>query len=108
MKPLPSPLDVVLAVREADPWRPQDILPFELRAVGVGPGDQVLVPALTFAGAAAAVVHCGATPRFVDCLSKPYGVVAWFKLDRHLRSLPKDVLASVKALIAVDLFGQPC
>lgn len=160
MKPLPSPLDVIQAVREAGPWRPEQILPFEateddcaaalrgiqgdpvgqaallafeerlerltgmphavavssgtaalqlaLLAVGVGPGDQVLVPALTFAGAAAAVVHCGATPRFIDCLSKPYGAVAWFKLDRHLRGLPAGELATIRALVAVDLFGQPC
>jgi perosamine synthetase len=159
MKPFPSPLDVVQAVRDVRPWRRQVMLPFEaneddcaaalrcvqdepvgqggllafergleratglpcavgvasgtaalelaLRAVGVGPGDQVIVPAMTFAGAAAAVIHCGATPRFVDCLYSPPGAIAWFKLDRHLRILSGRERLSIKAVVTVDLFGQP-
>lgn len=82
-------------------------LELALRAVGVGPGDEVIVPALTFAGAAAAVIHCGATPRFVDCVSVPFGAIAWFKLDRHLRGLRPDILAKIKAVMVVDLLGQP-
>ena len=35
---------------------------------GVGPGDEVIVPALTFAATANTVVHCGATPVFADVL----------------------------------------
>src|SRR5438034_10990076 len=38
-----------------------------LRLAGVKPGDEVLVPALTFVATANAVAHCGATPHFVDC-----------------------------------------
>ena len=37
-------------------------------AAGVGPGDEVIVPAMTFAATAAAVVYCGATPVFADVL----------------------------------------
>ncbi|MGH0033725.1 MAG: DegT/DnrJ/EryC1/StrS family aminotransferase [Myxococcota bacterium] len=37
-----------------------------LRALGVGPGDEVIVPSLTFVATANAVSLCGATPRFVD------------------------------------------
>lgn len=83
-------------------------LELALRAVGVGPGDEVIIPTLTFSGAAAAVVHCGATPRFVDCISEPFGAIAWFKLDRHLRSLPAGSHGRIKAVIAVDMLGQPC
>lgn len=160
MRPLPSPLNVVQAVRGAKPWQPEKLLPFEateddcaaalrciqddpigqdalrafeerleritgllyavgvssgtaalelaLRAVGVGsePDHQVVLPAMTFAGAASAVRHCGATPMFVDCLYSPFGAIAWFKLDRYLRSLATP--GSVKAVVAVDLLGQPC
>lgn len=81
-------------------------LELALRAVGVGPGDEVIIPALTFSGAAAAVMHCGATPRFVDCIASPFGAIAWFKLDRHLRTLAS--LATIKAVIAVDMLGHPC
>lgn len=38
-----------------------------LRAAGVGPGDSVVVPALTFIATANAVTYCGARPVFVDC-----------------------------------------
>jgi dTDP-4-amino-4,6-dideoxygalactose transaminase len=37
-----------------------------LKAAGVGPGDEVLCPSMTFVATAAAVVHCGAVPVFVD------------------------------------------
>ena len=37
-----------------------------LMALGIGPGDEVLVPTITFASTALAVVYCGATPVFVD------------------------------------------
>ncbi len=38
-----------------------------LKAFGIGPGDEVIVPANTFIATAAAVSHTGATPVFVDC-----------------------------------------
>ena len=37
-----------------------------LRLAGVQPGDEVLIPALTFVATATAVAYCGATPHFVD------------------------------------------
>src|SRR5436305_13560655 len=40
-----------------------------LKALGIGPGDEVLVPSLTFIATAAAVIHCGADPVMVDICS---------------------------------------
>ena len=37
-----------------------------LRILGVGPGDEVIVPAYTYTASASAALHCGATVRFVD------------------------------------------
>lgn len=71
-----------------------------LHAAGVAPGDEVLVPAMTFAATANAVLYCGATPVFVDVepdtlLIDPIDAAA-------------KVTARTRALIAVDYAGQPC
>jgi dTDP-4-amino-4,6-dideoxygalactose transaminase len=69
-------------------------------AAGVGPGDEVIVPALTFAATAAAVIYCGATPVFADILG-PHD----FGLD------PADVERRIgprtKAVCAVHFAGYP-
>jgi perosamine synthetase len=73
-----------------------------LAAVGVGPGDEVVVPALSFVASALAVLHTGATPVFVDidpvtfCLD-PAGFAAAVGpatravLPVHLHGLPADL-----------------
>ena len=43
-----------------------DALALALRALGIGPGDDVVVPSMTFIATAEAVVHCGATPIIAD------------------------------------------
>jgi dTDP-4-amino-4,6-dideoxygalactose transaminase len=74
-----------------------DALFFALRALGVGPGDEVLVPALSFIASASCVVRAGALPVFVDTD------------ERHLLDLDSArarLTAKTRAVIAVDLFGQ--
>lgn len=41
-----------------------------LRILGVGPGDEVIVPAYTYTASASAAIHCGATVIFVDSQKK--------------------------------------
>ncbi len=70
-----------------------------LEALGVGPGDEVIVPAFTFVGSAWGILYCGAKPVFAD-------------IDPESACLdPKSVSASItprtKAIIAVHLFGRP-
>jgi dTDP-4-amino-4,6-dideoxygalactose transaminase len=69
-----------------------------LVVLGIGPGDEVLVPAFTWVATANVVVHCGAKPVFVDV--DPGS----FNLD------PDEVRAALtertKAVIAVHLFGR--
>ena len=72
-----------------------------LAAIGVGPGDEVICPALTFVADANAVVQCGAKPVFADVV----GPDDW-TID------PADVEAKItprtKAVIAVHYAGYPC
>src|SRR4030042_2716869 len=46
-----------------------------LAALGVGPGDEVIVPAFTWVATANAVLYCGATPVFVDVDRKSVNIV---------------------------------
>ena len=71
-----------------------------LLAAGIGPGDEVIVPAFTFVATATAVAMCGAKPLFADvdeltCNISP-GQVA------------EKITPKTKAVIGVHLFGQPC
>ncbi len=68
--------------------------------LGVGPGDEVLVPAITFAATANAVLYCGAAPVFVD--------VDPDTLLMDPADLARKATPRAKAAIAVDYAGQPC
>jgi perosamine synthetase len=71
-----------------------------LDAVGIGPGDEVVVPALTFAATASTVLMQGARPVFAD-------------VDVHTllltpATLEPVVSSATRAVVAVDYAGQPC
>lgn len=69
-------------------------------AAGVGPGDEVIVPAMTFAATANAVVFLGATPVFAD-VEPDTLLVDPVSVEKHLTT-------RTKAIAAVDYAGQPC
>jgi perosamine synthetase len=71
-----------------------------LLACGVGPGDEVIIPDLTFAATANAVLYCGAKPVLVDVEEKTWNIDP---------VLVENVMTSkTKAIIAVHLYGNPC
>jgi len=70
-----------------------------LLALGVGPGDEVIVPTLTFVASANAVAYCGARPVFVD--SEPE---TW-NMNPHL--LRDRLTPRTKGIIVVHLYGHP-
>jgi perosamine synthetase len=70
-----------------------------LAALGIGPGDEVLVPTLTYIASANAVRYCGATPVFVDCDPATWNIDL---ADAELR-----VTSRTRAIMPVHLFGQP-
>ena len=68
-----------------------------LSALGIGPGDEVLVPAFTWIATANVVVHCGATPVFVDVDQQT------FNIDPG--KIEDKITDRTKAIIPVHLFG---
>lgn len=78
-----------------------DALLLALDALGIVPGDRVLVPAFTFFATAGAVSRLGAVPVFVDLDPASYNL----DLDSVETHLSKD--PRIKAIIPVHLFGQP-
>lgn len=71
-----------------------------LRGYGIGPGDEVIVPAHTFIATALAVAHTGATPVFCDVLDGT-GLI-------DPDAARAEVTARTAAIIAVHLYGQAC
>ena len=77
-----------------------DALELALRACGIGPGDEVLVPAFTFMATASAVTAAGATPVMADIDEASYGI--------DVDDAARRVSAKTRAIIPVHLYGQPC
>ncbi len=70
-----------------------------LLGLGIGPGDEVLVPSLTYVATANAVRYCSAEPVFVDS-----DIETW-NLDPN--DLERKITPRTKAIIAVHLYGRP-
>ena len=75
-----------------------------LLGLGVGPGSVVVLPSLTFAASANAVVYTGAEPVFVDSDRKDGNVNASLLIDAVDQLLAEGV--NVAAVMSVDLFGR--
>lgn len=76
-----------------------DAIALLLRAAGVGPGDEVIVPAMTAAFTALAVVATGARPVFVD--------IAADRLTMSPDACEAAVSPRTRAIVPVHLYGQP-
>ena len=71
-----------------------------LISLGIGPGDEVILPNLTFAASANAVIHAGASPVFCEIEPDTWCISA---IDAKKLIGPKT-----KAIMSVHLYGQPC
>ncbi len=76
-----------------------DALMIGLRALGVGPGDDVIVPSFSFYASAEAIPAIGARPVFCDVDPETYNVTP--------ESVASVLTLRTKAVIAVHLFGSP-
>lgn len=77
-----------------------------LRILGVGPGDEVIVPAYTYTASASAAIHCGATVKFVDIQKNGNPVTHMPEMDYDV--MEKAITPATKAIITVDLGGIVC
>jgi perosamine synthetase len=86
-----------------------------LKVAGVQPGDEVLVPALTFVATANAVTYCGATPHFVDSEESTLGIDT-AKLYEYLskttsnksgRCVNNKTGRVISALVPMHTYGHP-
>ena len=71
-----------------------------LNVLGIGPGDEVIVPPMTFSATANVIAHCGATPVFVD-------------VDRRTSNIDpaqirKKITSNTRAVMPVHFAGRPC
>lgn len=76
-----------------------DAIEIALQSLGVGIGDEVIVPALTWISTAESVVNIGATPVFVDINESDYTI--------NTSLIEDKITKNTKAIIAVHLYGSP-
>lgn len=70
-----------------------------LMALAVGPGDEVIVPSLTFVATANAVSYCGAKPIFVDSECETWNI--------DPRLIEQRITSRTKGIVVVHLYGHP-
>src|SRR5205823_6479771 len=70
-----------------------------LKALGLGPGDEAIVPTFTMIATAGAVTHCGATPVFID--TEPGD----FNLDPS--KIEAKITSRTKAILPAHIYGHP-
>lgn len=71
-----------------------------LKIFGVTEGDEVIVPAYTYASTANAAIHLGAKVVFIDAADNDFNI--------DLEKFEKAITSKTKAVIAVDVGGKPC
>ena len=77
-----------------------DALMLALKALGIGQGDEVIVPSDTYIATALAVTYVGATPVFVEPDIRTYNIAP--------ELIEAKITDKTKAIMPVHLYGQPC
>ena len=77
-----------------------DALILSLKALGIGTGDEVIVPSNTYIATALAVTYVGATPVFVEPDIKTFNI--------NVEKIENAITQKTKAIMPVHLYGQAC
>ena len=77
-----------------------------LRVLGIGPGDEVIVPAYSYTASASAAIHCGATVKFADIQKD--GDSRTHAPEMDYDALEAAITERTKAIVPVDLGGVVC
>ena len=77
-----------------------------LRIIGVGPGDEVIVPAYTYTASASAAIHCGAKVVFVDIQRDGDTLTHMPEMDYD--AMEAAITSRTKAIVTVDIGGIVC
>ena len=77
-----------------------------LRILGIGSGDEVIVPAYTYTASASAAIHCGATVKFVDIQKDGNPITHAPEMDYE--KLEAAITERTKAIVIVDIGGVMC
>jgi dTDP-4-amino-4,6-dideoxygalactose transaminase len=67
---------------------------------GIGPGDEVILPAYTYCASANVIIHAGAKPVMVDINTEDFNI--------SIQNVKEAITEKTKAIIAVDIAGFPC
>lgn len=71
-----------------------------LVSLGIGPGDEVIVPNLTFASSVNSILHAGARPVLAEVNEETFNI--------DYEKLTKYITSNTKAIMPVHLYGNPC
>ena len=83
-----------------------DAIKLSLKALDIGPGDEIITAANTFVATVGPICELGATPVFVDVYESTFNIDCE-KLEVEVKKVIKEGKLKPKAIIPVDLFGLP-